>query len=43
MDAIVEKSGLTMLEDAPIPGSINTSAQTARMYVLEYRSDQKRC
>jgi len=43
MDAIIESSGLSLLEDSPIPGSINTTAQTARMYVLEFRSDQRRC
>jgi len=43
MDSIVEASGLTLLEDGAIPGSINTSAQTARLYVLEQRLDHKRC
>ncbi|KAL3914205.1 MAG: hypothetical protein SGPRY_007705 [Prymnesium sp.] len=43
MDEIVKSSGLTLLEDAAIPGSIDTSAQTARMYVLEFRADEKRC
>lgn len=31
---IVQKAGLTIIEDKPIPGSIDTAAQTARLLVL---------
>jgi len=43
MDDIVQASGLTMLENDAIAGSISTTAQTARLYVLEHRLDDKRC
>lgn len=31
---IVAKAGMTIIEDNPVPGSIDTTAQTARLLVL---------
>lgn len=40
--ALVEKAGLSILEDDPIPGSINNASQTARLLVLKATSATKK-
>jgi len=39
---IVEKAGMHIIEDEPVPGSIDTAAQTARLLVLKPTSATKR-
>lgn len=35
---IIDDAGMEVLEDAPVPGSIDTKAQTARLIVVQLRS-----
>ena len=34
LDGIIKAAGMKVLEDVPVPGSIDTKAQTARLLVL---------